>query len=77
MSPVPIIRAVISPHEDRRSAIDHWRGGHDHRRSGIDDGRRWGSDHNGRRGADHRTPDTDGYPSPGLCRERQGKGGYA
>jgi hypothetical protein len=68
MSPVPIIRAIISPNEDRRSAIDH-------RRGGIDDGRRWGSDHNGRRGDDHRNPDTYGYPSSGMCRERQGKGG--
>jgi len=72
VSPVPIIRSVISPDHNRSSSIHYRRRGYDHRRW-IHDGWRWGSDHDWRRCYDHRQPDTNGYPNPCLCRERQGK----
>jgi hypothetical protein len=83
MFPVPIIGTVISPKHDRGSAIHHGRRGYHHRRAchdhgcWVDDGWRWGSDHDRRRGDDYRKPDTNGYPSPGMCPERQGEGRYA
>jgi len=76
MSPMPIVGAVISPNQNRGSAIHHGRRGYHYGRW-VDDGWRWGSNHNRRRGDDHRQPDTYGYPSPGMCSERQGKGCYA
>jgi hypothetical protein len=74
--PVPIIGAVISPDYNRCSSIHHRRLGYDDGRW-VDDDWWWGSDHDWSRGDDHRKPDTYGYPSPGMCRERQGKGYYA
>ena len=80
MSPVPIIGAVISPNQDRGSAIHHRRRGYHHGRAchdrgrWVDDNWRWGRDHDWRRCDDHRNPDTNGYPHPCMCRERQGKG---
>jgi len=62
MSPVSTRMAVVSPYHERRSRYEHGR---------------WGSDDNRCRG-DHdrcRNPDAYGHTHPGICRERQGKGG--
>ena len=69
MFPVPIRGAVISPNQDRGSAIHHGRRGHDHG-CRVDDGWRWGNDHDRRRCDHDRNPDTNGYPHPSMGRER-------
>jgi hypothetical protein len=52
-----------------RRSYHHGRAWHDYGRR-VHDDRRWRDDH--RRGV-HRDPNTDRYPNPCMCRERQGK----